>query len=342
MYSLLENNFLDFDWDKFASTSQQNIVIDAGHLEVGVRDNRISFGKDLLGPSETQTLTFYLGLKLASHLLRLGKNCTINLCLSDTTKNFECVEQRAMLKNMADSLSLPHDYAAVAKEFPQVPIELCFQTVLSNKSTSRIKQIKKELKKSVDLEKVYQNYKALFLTDQESDLFGFLTPFLLNTSLENSQMKGDWWLDENCILHPLDLVRCPFLSVKKLGIIHVYSKSAGILCPGTYAGQMLALPPHADRVAIYARDDDETIAEKILRGIIASFIFSPSSTYQVQVATLTKGATDIEQAHINKESIFPTHIEPLDELIQKADQREIFEKYSTYQQQVELKRGIQC
>ena len=103
----------------------------------------------------------------------------------------------------------------------------------------------------------------------------------------------------------MDLVNCPFLNVKKLGIIHVYSKSSGILCPGTYAGQMLALPPQADRIAIYSRDDDETIAEKVIRGIVASYIFDLSSTFQVHVSTLTEGATDIEQALLNKDVIFP-------------------------------------
>ncbi len=294
-----------FDWMSFALHCSDNIVIDAGHVALGMKDGCVYFGREATGPSETETKTLRYAFEIATHLTNYGKSCSINLCFSDTSKNFQTTEQRKEIKERIFSSTglqlLPLEYRELIEEYPSISVRLSLQTQNSNQFTARIKQVKTDIRRLADLELIYERYSALFLRDTGNDLFGFTHPFLLNHHHEDSLMGGTWWLEESNTLHPSDISRCPFLPLKKLGIVNLHTKSAGILCPGTYAGLLLGLPDNADRIAVYSRADDELIAEKILRGVITAYTFNPSLSCRTLTVTLPVGFSEVEFSEVSRE-----------------------------------------
>lgn len=327
----IPESFLSYDWGSLAAKTRKKIVIDAGHVALGHNGSEFVFGHSLIEPSHTETITFLMGLYLADLLIKLGKQAEVHLCLSDTTKNFASPQQRECFKEkieMQAEDTIPLSYRSLRQRYPHIKVELSLQTQNSNRFSATMKKLKKSLQQMKTPTSAFSHYGALFLKDHSDDLFGFTHPFLLNTAEEDAKMGGNWWMDESTSIHPADLANCPFLPLKKLGVINLYSKSTGILCPGTYAGLMLAVDPQADRVAIYARQDDETIGEKVLRGILASHVFAPEfNCYSLQII-LPLGHAKIEFSHLN----FPELKSQIswEVFSQQVEQRNLMERYKIY------------
>lgn len=249
------------------------VVIDCGHLPVLVSEEGLfQFGKEG-EPSVTEIFTLALGVDVYKRLKKFGREAKLSICFSDTTRYFKYPEKRPLLKEMCETGEvvsiLPISYQEIVREVDPADYFFSLQTVNSNRFTKIIKKVKKDIRTINDEQKVFDIYNVLFAKDNLDILFSFTNSFLLDVSNENKALDGSWWLDEFSTLHPTDLVKAPVASLKKFGIISLYSKKTGILCPATYGGLISYFGDGVDHVAIYSRNDDPSIGEKIIRGIVS-------------------------------------------------------------------------
>lgn len=255
------------------SLTSEKIVIDCGHVPVSQIDNRFE-----LNPSPSQIETLRIGCDLYDTLINRSKNPIINVCFSDTTRFIGSSNARKTLKLRCRDKSimadLPDSYRSLIAGIAENDVCFSLQTVNSNRFTSKIKKVKKDIRNTKNLEASFGKYNALFARDNKDVLFCFTNEFLLNTASESDILGGDWWLNEFAPLHNLDKVRAPVAPLKKIGIIALYSKDVGILCPATYAGLVVEYPDDFDHICIYSRQDDPDIAEKVIRGVISACVLS--------------------------------------------------------------------
>ena len=257
--------------------SGRKIVIDCGHTPLSANGEVLTYGRNGR-PSSSEILTLSLGVDLYKRLKNAKKSPQMSICFSDTTRFFKDPSQRSLIKEKCETGKiydeLPDEYRNILGIIPKADCFFTLQTVNSNRFTRIIKRVKKDIRTIDDNQKAYDKYNVLFAKDNLETLFCFTNDFLLNTTQENNVLGGDWWLDEFSNLHPSDLVKAPIASLKKFGIISLYSRKTGILCPATYGGLISHFGEDTDHIAIYSRNDDPSVGEKIIRGIISVCVLS--------------------------------------------------------------------
>jgi len=264
------NSKIDF---YLSTLTSEKVVIDCGHVPVTQVD-----GDFELSPSPSQIETLRIGCELYKTLIEFGKKPIVNVCFSDTTRFIGSSHLRKALKlrcmDKSIKADMPASYSALISQIAENDISFTLQTVNSNRFTSKIKRVKKDIRNTGNPEVSYEKYNALFARDNKDVLFCFTNEFLLNPSPENDILGGDWWLNEFAHLRDLDKVRAPVAPLKKIGIIALYSKTVGILCPATYAGLVIEHPDDCDHICVYSRKDDPDIGEKIIRGVISACVLN--------------------------------------------------------------------
>lgn len=257
--------------------SGNQVVIDCGHTPLGISGQELLFGRNG-SPSETELLTLQIGVNTLNRLKGMGKDAKLSICFSDTTRFFRKPEKRAWVKEMCESgdiiEKLPEQYRDILKNVTSTDCFFTLQTVNSNRFTRIIKKVKKDIRSAGSSRSAYKKYNVLFARDNIDTLFCFTNEYLLNTTHENNILDGDWWLDEFSTLHPSDISNAPIAPLKKFGIISLYSRKTGILCPATYGGLISNFGENVDHIAIYSRNDDPSIGEKIIRGIVSTCVLS--------------------------------------------------------------------
>ncbi|MDN3504899.1 MAG: hypothetical protein P0S95_04925 [Rhabdochlamydiaceae bacterium] len=268
------------DIDYIINVCGKNVVIDCGHISVNFNKG-LYFGQEGNIASDSEMETLEIGSKIALLLKQRLKNPVCNICFSDVSKNLKEAESRSLIKNLIRSGEvfdyLPSFYQSKISDLlkSNIRIKFSLQTANSNLFLRVLKKLKKEIRKSHDVKEVYLKHSNHFITDQAENLFGLVSPLVLDSVRENEIMGGDWWQDPSISLHPNDLLQAPLLKLKKTRTIFLFSKTDGTLCPGTYLGQIYQFEPSMDRIAIYSRKDDPAIGEKINQATIAAFHIDP-------------------------------------------------------------------
>ena len=253
------------------------IIVDCGHTPLSLDGTDLVFGRNE-NPSDSEVLTLKIGVSVFHRLKEADKKPVLSICFSDTTRFFSDPEQRPRVKKLCESGEmydfLPGVYRDILGTITKGECVFTLQTVNSNRFTRIIKKVKKDVRSINDDEQTFSKYNVLFARDHLDTLFCFTNEFLLDTSNEEVLLDGPWWLDEFSTLHPSDSVKAPIASLKKFGIISLYSRATGILCPATYGGLISNFVGHVDHIAIYSRHDDPSVGEKIIRGIVSVCVLS--------------------------------------------------------------------
>lgn len=331
-FRIMSNCITKFDFEEYAHKAKERVVIDAGHTVIGNHEREYFFGKNREGPSESEIFTLHQGLIAAEKLIQFGKQPVLHLCFSDTSKNFTNLQARQELKKWILNEKiidiLPKSYRELIHQYQDVSVQYTLQTQLSNVATAKFKKLKKKIKSIRDPKAVFEKTGAIFVSDVSKDTFGLLHPFLFDYTEEDNALGGDWWLDEMSLLHPLDMIDHPLLQAKKNGKILLYSKSSGILCPGTFSGLLFNLDSDVDFISIYSREDDPDIGEKVIGGVIAALsTFERIDSYCVQM-TLTAGNSEWEISAIDPKKL--DNRTSWDAFIAQLEERGFLEKFRFY------------
>lgn len=293
--------------------SKDNVIVDCGHLPIhhGGGGDGFHFGANGDGPSVSQKITLDLGLFLYKELKKQQKHPHISICLTDTTKYVGDPKIReeimAHIQNKNHAAILPPEYLEKIQE-AGIPLEnlyITLQTKNSNKFSSVIKKTKNTIRKFEGRhDEIAKEMNTIFLEDHEEVTFGFTNQFLLDRSKEHEIFSGDWWLDETVELQKEEIIMAPAARLKRLGIIKLFSKANGILCPATYGGLLLNFDNTMyDHIAIYARHDDEFIGEKIMRGIIATSMLTENFESNCIEITIPEHTDELEISYLSKHII---------------------------------------
>lgn len=285
---------------------KEHVAIDCGHIPVRKNEQHIHFGDHNGNPTETQLMTLDAGIFLFQKMKELSRSPKLSICFADTTKFIQDISLRKQLSELCEKGEilelLPSAYQEKIEQAKIQRKDLVFslQTKNSNKFSVVLKKSRMFAKKKGS-EKFFSKYGGILLSDTERDTLGFANPFLLSPEHESQLLKGDWWLDSDYEPHPQDLLIAPLLRLKRLGIVKLFSKSKGILCPATYAGLLLNFDNTYDHIAIYARQDDEFVAEKVLRGYVAALALVPEFNRSCISIALPNSVTGLEVAHLSRE-----------------------------------------
>lgn len=280
-------NINDLDLNQL---SAGEIVIDCGHIPVHFHQNR-----NIFAPNKSHEATLDLGLLLFKKFQKT-KNTFLSICLTDTSRFLQNGKDRENIKkllaNGEHEKLLPSNFIKKIKD-AQVPFQnvvITLQTQNSNKFTNLIKKAKKDIKK-MGTEKFYQSKNTILLKNDEN--FGLTCPFLFEYQDINEQLGIDWWHEEFYQISPSDLELAPLARLKKMLSINLYNKEKGILCPATYGGLLLNWAnKKTDHIAIYSREDDEFITEKIARGIISTMLLEESHDHKHLVIILNEDTVE--------------------------------------------------
>ncbi len=241
--------------------SKNKIIIDCGHTPINMKDEKIILGKNGRGPSDNEIHTVKLALEISQDLHNLGKSITLNFCFSDVGFNLNPDIRQKIKSQIQTQQYIIEEYQHLI-EATSTPLQVQynFQSSNSNIATNILKKLKKQLKKFP--------LKEFLLRDNST--FGVLSPLLLLTDSHSL-------LESHIPVHETDIIRDPLLHLKRSPFISLYDKLDGILCPGTYMGNLYSLPKDHDVIAIYSRADDKNIGEKVLGGYISLFHIAESS-----------------------------------------------------------------
>lgn len=302
---LIEKMTQMLNWNFIA---KNKVIIDCGHLPIHHGGNGFHFGSHGDGPSATQKITLDLGLFLYAEFKKQQKSPYLSICLTDTTKYVGDPKIRELImehiRNKAYEQILPSEYIEKIQEagIERDDIHITLQTKNSNKFSNVIKKTKNTIRKYEGRhDEIAKEMNAVFLEDHEEMTFGFTNQFLLDRTKEHELFSGDWWLDETVELQNEEIVMAPAARLKKLGIIKLFSKANGILCPATYGGLLLNFDNTThDHIAIYARNDDEFIGEKIMRGIIATSILTDNFDSNCIEITIPHQTDGLEISYLSK------------------------------------------
>lgn len=268
--------------DTYLKKLRDNVVIDCGHVPVS-NCSKLCLENFDGNPQDTILKTLEIGLQLWKKLKEINKKPILSICLSDTSRFVESKDERGKIKELIENNSpfnyLPESFCLLLNDFQikESDLVISLQSVNSNSYTNLIKKIKKKLK-SKGNEEVYNEFGSIFLTDKQSFTFLFTNDFLLNHKEISDKLGGDWWKDDHIDITSYDCSICPDIRVKKLGVVKLYDKNKGILCPATYGGLLCNYDESYDHISIYSRADDPYIAEKIIRGIVSKEALRPSAS----------------------------------------------------------------
>lgn len=295
---------------KTCSSLGNKIVIDCGHTLIFNKDKSYSFGKTGT-PSQGEIESFRYGVKIFNLLQDLNKRTWINLYLSDLVGinggNKERRNIYADIESGNKEKYIPQQYIDLLKEenidIKYVNINLQSKGNKAFKKT--IKKIQREIKSinhTPEYHKsLYEKYNALFLTSIDNNTFSIFSPFLIDDENENEFFDGTWWRYENISINNLWLVKHPLLRLKINPVINLYESGGRVLCPSTYAGMVSLYDNSFDHIAVYSREDDDYIGEKIIRGVIAANVLDLSFSRNCVQVILTKDK-QVELSHIMSNS----------------------------------------
>ncbi len=290
---------------------RENIVIDCGHTTIFSSDQGYRFG--IQGtPSETESLTFKLGVEIYQALQRTNKNVVLNLCLSDLVGikggNDERRKITQDLQGERKSAYIPIAYQHILDSH-EVPLD-SVNVILQSRGNDLFKKILRRTRsgieqlKAVDqgyVHETFQQTNALFLSTENQGMFSMTTPYLYDTQVEDAYFGGAWWKDHGSI-NQRDLEHCPLVRLKKNPVINLYETGGRVLCPATYGGLLCQFDNTTDHIAVYARADDEFIGEKIGRGVVAAnVLIEKFSRNCAQVIVNQEG--QIEYSFIEKNAV---------------------------------------
>lgn len=318
----------------------KKVIVDCGHCPVRIRDGELVFG-GLDGISDTTLNTFLTGLSLYRLLKQRAYQVKLSICFSDTSRLLKAKDARQKIKDCIREKNwetcLPHAYLHALTEEERDDIVLSLQTQNSNLFTNLIKKIKTKSKKSASQQDFYGRFNALALKSQDDDLFSITTPYLLDTQKEDRYFGSADWINDEGQDNERSLTAMPLLRLKKMGMIHLYEKSSGILCPATYGGLLLNFDNSWDHIAVYARADDAFIAEKLLRGVIATNVCHPEFNRKCLQIVFSESSNLPEVSLITSESVKnPTLTYP--QFIDKLTKKGLFDTM-TYYKESELNQG---
>jgi hypothetical protein len=292
------------------SIRKKRMIIDCGHMPISYDSE--GFHHSNIEPSKAEISTLETGLILGQHLIDSGfSDVNLNICLSDTGKYIKDVSSRSILRDLITERCfdriLPKSYCDLLLDYSF--LEKAFITLQSKNSNSFMNQLKKAKKRIKTGDNEYNSFNqsnSIYLVSNDDNIFGFSNPFLLNCQDENKTMRGEWWLNESIEINSSDLVKSPLLRVKKMKVINVYSKSSGILCPGSYCGLLQNYDNNCNHISIYSREDDPFIGEKVSRGIISAFSLVDSFDRKCFQFTLSKIAGKVECSVVDKNTFVGT------------------------------------
>lgn len=258
---------------------RENVVIDCGHTTIFSSDQGYRFG--IQGaPSESELLTFKLGVELFGALQRTDRNVLLNLCLSDLIGiqggNDERRKIARHLQGEQKTDYIPVAYKGILENHG-VPLDRV-NVILQSRGNDLFKKVLRRTRSGLEqlkaanpdyLHETFQQTNALFLSTENQGLFSLTTPYLYDTRVEDSYFGGAWWKD-NGTINQRDLEHCPLARLKKNPVINLYETGGRVLCPATYGGLLCQFDNTTDHIAVYARGDDEFIGEKVGRGVVAA------------------------------------------------------------------------
>ncbi|HIB1683896.1 TPA: hypothetical protein ACWV7L_004949 [Salmonella enterica subsp. enterica serovar Muenchen] len=295
---------------KTCSSLGNKVVIDCGHTLIFSKDKSYSFGK-VGTPSTGETESFRYGVKIFNLLQGLNKRTWINLYLSDLVGikggNKERRDIYDEIENGDKEKYIPQQYIDLLKEGN---IDIKYVNInLQSKGNEIFKKIIKKTDREIKCIKhipeyhqsLYEKYNALFLTSIDNNTFSIFSPFLIDDENENDFFDGTWWRYENININNLWLVKFPLLRLKINPVINLYESGGRVLCPSTYAGMVSLYDNSFDHIAVYSREDDDYIGEKIIRGVIAANVLDLSFSRNCIQVILTKDK-QVELSHIRNNS----------------------------------------
>ncbi|EJU3354583.1 hypothetical protein N4188_005063 [Salmonella enterica] len=291
------------------SALRDNIIIDCGHTLISTNNKSYSFGKNGT-PSPGEIESFRYGIKIFKTLKNSNKNARINLYLSDLVgirggnKERRCIY--AEIHDGNKEKYIPKQYIELL-----VAEDIDYNDILINLQSKGNTVFKKTIKKVChDInsikhhpsyqESLYEKYNTLFLTSKENSTLSIFSPFLMNDEKECDFFDGTWWRYEDININNLWLIKLPLLRLKINPIINLYESGGRMLCPATYAGLISLYDNSFDHVAVYSREDDEYIGEKVIRGVIASNALDLSFSRNCIQVILTKDR-QVELSYISND-----------------------------------------
>jgi hypothetical protein len=259
--------------NRFISGLRERVIIDCGHLPVRGCDQGFSFG-ECAGPSASALETLELGVALSRRLTAEGRRAILSICLSDTSR---LLGDRGKREELADAISrqcwsavLPPEYLRRLTSAELDRISVTLQTRNSNRFSAQLKKLKTRALRASTPEALYRAEQAVLLTSLDGDRLAVSTPFLVDSASEDDYYGWEGWKRPDHVDREEDIIAKPMTRLLRRGLINLYEKSTGILCPATYGGLLLNYDESSDHICIYARHDDPDIGEKILRGVIAA------------------------------------------------------------------------
>jgi hypothetical protein len=265
-------------WDEIdhsISLLRENSVIDCGHIAVRYSSGEFLFG-GYDGPSLSNLETLEVGVALCRRMKSQGRKIILSICLSDTSRLLGDGSKRAELLSAIDAsnwpVCLPPEYLSRLSASDLDHVTVTLQTRNSNRFSGLIKKVKARAMHGSSPEKLYEELYGVLLSSLDGDRFAVSTPFLMKCTEEDSYYGGSKWKGRDYFDREESLIARPMTRLKRSGLINLYEKSTGILCPSAYGGLLLNYDESCDHICIYSRRDDCYIGEKILRGVIVANI----------------------------------------------------------------------
>ena len=249
---------------------RRDVLIDCGHAKISQLNGQLVLGRNGQ-PSETEIQTLQEGIRLADILKHSGRRPLLHICFSNRER-IEIPEEPS--SEFIQSLPDSYRNAIGTSGLDLEEIRFSLQSTHRNRFAKLVKKLKNQARsEGLSSAELFSKYRGLFLKDREGDLFSLLIPHLNQQEDKHVLYADD---SEDFELGEGDLLEDPLLRLKQSGVIHLHSKSQGVLCPGTYGGLILGSAPNYDHIAIYSRADDPFIGEKLARGSLAALTIKPN------------------------------------------------------------------
>lgn len=258
---------------RLISCLRERIIIDCGHLPIRGCDQGFSFG-EVAGPSASTLETLELGIAISRRLTAEGRKAILSICLSDTSRLLGDGSKRealaAAVSQRSWSAVLPPEYLHRLTPIELDQVSVTLQTRNSNRFSAALKKLKARALRASTPEAFYREEQAVLLTSLDGDRLAVSVPFLLDCASEDDYYGQNEWKQPDHVDCEEDIIARPMTRLLRRGLINLYEKSTGVLCPATYGGLLLNYDESSDHICLYSRHDDPDIGEKVLRGVVAA------------------------------------------------------------------------
>lgn len=318
-----------------------SVVIDFGHVPIRYEAGRFQFG-GVDGISESTISSFHVGLALYRYQKTEGRQAKISICLSDTSRLLGDTGARAKILEAINAKRwlecLPELYKSYLGDNELDDILISLQTRNSNRFSTLIKKSKANILKEGSNEIYYDKTGAVLLSSLDESVFSISTPYLFSHELEDIYYQNNMWQTDSYVDREKDIVAMPLTRLKRSGVINLYEKSSGILCPATYGGLLLNFPEGHDHICVYARNDDPYIGEKIIRGVIACNALKIDFGRQCLQIVYPQMLRTPELSFIRSDEL-RSQKTTFDDFLKKMQQKGIFDFMKFYNNQTRLDEG---